>query len=92
VNGCKKKKTLSTLSNPPKCMLLSKMQLYLRNLFSNSMLSISTCYVEMNFNFNISKNLCQFAKMSVEPIDSLFRWTDFTQAQTEERGRPSESI
>lgn len=37
------------------------------------------CYFEINFNFNISKNLCQFARMSPEFTDSLFIWTDFTQ-------------
>lgn len=55
------------------------LEFYFRNLFNNSMLSMPICYFEINFNFNISKNLCQFARMSPEFTDSLFIWTDFTQ-------------
>lgn len=38
-------------------------------------------HFEINFYFSISKNLCQFAKMFPEHIDSfhLLIWTDFTQ-------------
>lgn len=36
------------------------------------------CYFEINFNFNISKNVCQFAKMSPEFTDTLFICTEFT--------------
>lgn len=36
------------------------------------------CYFEINFNFNISKNICQFAKMSPEFTDTLFICTELT--------------
>lgn len=36
------------------------------------------CYFEINFNFNISKNVCQFAKMSPEFTDTLFICTELT--------------
>lgn len=69
----------SNVTNVPKCMLLKNVEFYFRNLFNNSMLaSVPTCYSEINFNFNISKNLCQFVKMCPE-FYSLLIWTDFTQ-------------
>lgn len=55
------------------------MQFYLRNLFNNPLLSMPMGYLEINFNLNISKNLCKFAKMSPEHTDSLFICTDFPQ-------------
>lgn len=69
----------SNVTNIAKCMLLKDAEFYLRNVFNNPLLSMPTSYFEINFNFNFSKTLCQFAKMSPEHTDSLFIGTDFPQ-------------